>query len=121
MRGVDRPFVIQKHTGCGPDHYDLMISVGKSLATWQVHTLPGEIAIGQSTPARRLTDHRLEYLTYEGPVSNERGEVSIAAAGQCELLSESAGRWEFVLASHGRFELTRDEHADDAWTLRRLN
>ncbi len=124
MRGMDRPFVIQKHTGSGPDHYDLMISLGKSLATWQVLTLPGEIAIGQSTSARRLADHRLEYLTYEGPVSNERGEVSIAAAGQCELLSESEGRWEFVLASlqwKYRFELTRDEHTDDAWTLRRLN
>ncbi len=123
MRGMDRPFVIQKHTGYGPDHYDLMISVGQSLATWQVLASPGDIAVGQSTPARRLAEHRLEYLTYEGPVSNGRGEVAIAAAGHCELLSESKERWEFVLTSQQgkcRFELTRCEHTDDPWMLRRL-
>ena len=123
MRGMDRPFVIQRHTGWGVDHYDLMISVGESLATWQIETFPGDIAIGQSVPTRRLADHRLEYLTYEGPVSDGRGEVSIAVAGQCELLSESEGRWEFVLTwqqGKGRFELTSDQNADDAWMLRRL-
>lgn len=53
-------------------HFDLMIQYGGVLRTWELLYLPVE---GEDTKVRRLDDHRLEYLDYEGPLSHNRGHV----------------------------------------------
>lgn len=71
-------------------HWDLMLERDEKLATWAF----GELRMTSSfeCEAIQLDDHRLHYLDYEGPVSNNRGEVRRVAAGRYEIVqwSESA-------------------------------
>ena len=59
------------------------------LRTWrladELPTTPPEVGI----IAQALPDHRIEYLTYEGPVSGDRGTVSQWDAGTYQLVSET--------------------------------
>lgn len=79
-------FVILRHTfPVGSDranHYDLMLEDGLALLTWALAKLPDS----HSQLADELPPHRLDYLTYEGPVSNNRGEVARVAAGTFEWM-----------------------------------
>ncbi len=62
-------------------HFDLMFEVAGNdkLLTFAITELPGQ---GESIDVTMLTDHRAEYLGYEGPVSNNRGDVERFAFGQ---------------------------------------
>ena len=68
-----------------PLHWDLMFEWHDSLRTW---ALACEPRAGVEIAARRLSDHRLAYLDYEGPVSGDRGSVRRWDAGTYE------GTWE---------------------------
>lgn len=93
-------FVIHRHevpsTFGRPSHWDVMLEEDPTpregqhqgdagdtghelgLLTWAVERLP----IGmERVPARRLDNHRREYLDYEGPVSGGRGSVCRWDAG----------------------------------------
>jgi hypothetical protein len=59
------------------------------LRTWTLAVLPDGTKL---EPAEALTDHRLAYLEYEGPVSGDRGMVSRWDAGEYETLEESPTR-----------------------------
>ena len=116
-------FVILLHTGYGPTHYDLMLSAGDALATWQLPAGPAGLAVGQALPATRLADHRPAYLTYEGPLSGGRGHVRRVDRGTYQRLAGDEGHWLIRLAgeaSRGRFELSRLDAAADRWRLTRL-
>ena len=69
-----------------PSHYDLMLEQSESLRTWAVATT---IEHGETVPAQQLSPHRLAYLDYEGPVSNQRGSVVQWDLGQYRLLAET--------------------------------
>jgi len=71
-----------------PPHFDLMLQAGDALATWAVERWPGP---GETVAAERLADHRRAYLTYEGPVSGDRGTVRRVASGAYTLRRTSAG------------------------------
>ena len=122
---MSRAFVILEHSGLGATHYDLMLEQeGAALATWQLDRVPGDLAAGESAPARRLPDHRREYLAYEGPVSRGRGQVRRVEAGTYELLGAEEGLWQVRFAGAalaGLFELRRVGPPADAWELRRLS
>ncbi len=77
-------FVIQHHI-CEDEHYDLMIESYDALSTWSV-TPKNFTALlkGNRIEAARIQDHRKDYLTYEGPVSGDRGRVVIYDSGECE-------------------------------------
>src|SRR4051812_22116435 len=69
--------------GPRPSHWDLMLEHGSALRTWAIE---GELAPSQEAlQAQALPDHRIEYLTYEGPVSGGRGAVTRWDAGSYEL------------------------------------
>lgn len=86
-------------------HWDLMIRQDDSLLTLALQALPPQTlhTSGLVWPARRLPDHRLRYLEYEGvvgpaqPGGANRGSVRRVAAGWavCEVdpLSELQHRW----------------------------
>jgi hypothetical protein len=59
-------------------HWDVMLEDRAEsgeivLKTWAIERSPDD---GATQPATLLPDHRAAYLTYEGPVSGGRGEVS---------------------------------------------
>lgn len=90
MQPLSGRFVVLRHelpAGSGRrSHWDLMLEVEGTLWTWE---LLEPLAVDAPQTARRLPDHRLEYLLLEGPVSGGRGTVKRAASG-C-----FAGVWDF--------------------------
>lgn len=102
-------YVVQHHTGGGGrDHFDLMLQRGDVLWTWQLETMPGSGSAGRPPEAVRIADHRLAYLTYEGPISGSRGRCRIVDSGQVRWLAVDADRVVVELsggALAGRFDL----------------
>lgn len=66
-------------------HYDLMLDAGTLLRTWALDESPQP---GRQFAALPLAPHRRDYLTYEGPVSGNRGSVARWDAGECLLDSD---------------------------------
>lgn len=84
---MDR-FVVLRHelptTSSRASHWDLMLEADSGLRTWALEVLP---SFGEPTLAQSLPDHRLDYLTYEGPVAGNRGRVWRWDAGRYVYLS----------------------------------
>ena len=76
-------------------HWDLMLECDGALRTW---ALAEEPELGSSSDAEALADHRIAYLAYEGPVSENRGFVTRRDAGHYELVSESDTTLELQIA-----------------------
>ncbi|MEQ8788755.1 MAG: DNA polymerase ligase N-terminal domain-containing protein [Pirellulaceae bacterium] len=106
-----------------PLHWDLMLEADDWLWTWALEEPPRYDA---SIVAWPLADHRLEYLEYEGPVSNNRGVVARWDAGQYELIrrydDEIVVRLggekllgKATVIRQGGDDLDRDDHRWVAW------
>jgi hypothetical protein len=69
-------FAILHHDWPTP-HFDFLLEVGATCRTWRLAAPPtaGKVL------AEPLPDHRVHYLTYEGPVSGTRGLVTQWDAG----------------------------------------
>jgi hypothetical protein len=78
-------YVILEHRWNGI-HWDLMLERDATLSTWAIDV---PIQPGVRLPARRLPDHRLAYLDYEGEISRGRGFVTRFDAGTYDLKSWS--------------------------------
>ncbi len=116
-------FVILHHTGPGPEHWDFMLEEGEGLATWQCPTNPADLPPGGTLRCRKLPDHRIAYLTYEGPVSGGRGQVRRVQEGSYHQLAVGENHRRVHLEGHtllGLVELRQDQ-PDNGWSLRRLN
>jgi hypothetical protein len=82
----ERRYVVLRHEGIANPHFDFMCENGAgSLLTLRYQTWPPE----DPQIFDRLPDHRIDYLTYEGPVSNNRGFVSRIAQGACTVDGET--------------------------------
>lgn len=88
-------YAVLHHTDVAVPHFDLLFEAfsGSPLMTWRSASWP----IISPTIVERIADHRREYLEYEGPVSNERGQVRRVAGGTfCfEVISENLLRIRF--------------------------
>ncbi len=90
---MDRPrFVILHHVQAQGEHWDLMLQTGAVLATWRLAALP-DANTGRAVPAEAIGDHRLDYLTYEGPLSRDRGSVRRIDEGRYALLEQVGTHW----------------------------
>ncbi len=108
-------FVILHHLIADSEHWDLMIEHDGVLCTWQLAHNP---LANPTWPieARRIGDHRLAYLDYEGPVSRNRGKVTRVERGHVEWELFTAERSVVVLdGGHliGRYQLVLT--MDDRW------
>lgn len=98
-------------------HWDFLLEEGESCRTWRLLSAPdsnGEII------AERLPDHRLLYLTYEGPVSGNRGSVSLWDTGTYESNTSGANDFSVKLCGRALKGIVHVTHADDGsfrWTL----
>ena len=74
-------FVILEHDF--PElHWDFMLECGSALKTWRLARPP--VTDGDPIAVTPLSDHRLQYLVYEGPVSGDRGNLKRWDAGEYE-------------------------------------
>jgi DNA polymerase Ligase (LigD) len=84
-------FVILHHTfpkdSERNSHWDLMLETDHGLRTWACNALP---LPDTSVLATALVDHRAEYLTYEGAVSQNRGHVTRVLAGEFLVIHETS-------------------------------
>ncbi|MBX3395054.1 MAG: hypothetical protein KF841_06765 [Phycisphaerae bacterium] len=135
-------FVLLFHRDPRGDHYDLMIqaaalhqerrgdpsgpgeavvdSADERLATWKMSDPPDSIR-GVPLACQRIADHRAVYLSYEGPISGDRGTVTRYDSGQCEIEKLVSGdcillRF-FGQRLHGRFQLEHVADSDAEWVL----
>ncbi len=123
IAGMLEAFVILEHSGCGRVHYDLMLADGRVLATWRCEDNPTEMLPGQTISTQKIQDHRIEYLSIEGPIGRVRGVVKQTDTGRYERIHSDESRVEFQLNGgklRGRFELRREDAASEKWALRRL-
>jgi hypothetical protein len=90
-------FVIQRHEKQDePVHWDLMLEHGDCLKTFRLDRLP-ESPMGACVTATPIFDHEKRFLTYEGPVNQGRGQVTIADQGVYETVDQSPTRWRLQL------------------------
>lgn len=92
-------FVILHHRLADGEHWDFMIEVGEVLWTWQLTASPIDRP-ADAIPARRIGEHRKAYLTYEGPVSRDRGTVERVDDGTYRF--EEVGAERIVVRLEGR-------------------
>src|SRR5262249_2511502 len=77
------PFVVLEH--CYPDlPWDFMLESGDVLRTWRLLAFPRS---NQPVPAIAIGDHRLLYLEYEGPLSDNRGGVTRCDGGEFQWVT----------------------------------
>lgn len=103
-------------------HFDWMFENGESLLTWATDSLPSRTS-ASSVPAKKLPDHRAVYLTYEGPLSDDRGNVSQVEKGSCKAICIQADHCEFELTGdrEGTLSFKRNQRGVDAtwaWSFR---
>jgi len=73
-------FVIQKHSKPNSTHWDLMLRSGNCLKTYRINLEPEKL-LHECAEAENISDHDLKFLTYEGPLTNDKGTVEIADQG----------------------------------------
>lgn len=89
-------FVILHHDHPRGIHWDLMLEDGPILATWELPRMP---EIGAEFEVRRLFDHGIHFLEYEGPLSADRGRVVRVAQGEFQTVLRTESRWVVLLHS----------------------
>lgn len=89
----------------GSEHFDWMIEPpGEARGALGLVTFRVDKWGGSRFTAERLSDHRREYLDYEGPVSGNRGEVRRVARGEVAWQVLDAHRASLTIAWLGESE-----------------
>jgi len=98
-----------------PTHFDFMLEEEGDLLTW---ALPEKPAIGKTLTAEELPPHRLAYLHLQGPLSNDRGEVTQVDAGIYRNL-EATDSFRSVELSAGNLvaQVTFKRTGDHLWRI----
>ncbi len=107
--------MVLRHEGVAKPHFDLMFqtSPGSKLATWRVERWP----ISRAISLEKLPDHRQAYLTFEGEISGNRGNVRRVEQGICAV-EQSDRRWTIrlrALPSGESMTLQLDQLPDGNW------
>ena len=117
MSREDKKFVVQKHTHQGSVHWDFMLEKQDFLQTYRLDKSPEQI-LQKGAKAEQIFDHSLKFLTYQGPVNQGRGSVSIVESGTYQVGKESDNLIELHLTGQilkGKFII---QHlAENNWRL----
>jgi hypothetical protein len=108
-------FAIVQHDHPYP-HLDLFLEAGSVLRSWR---LPISFPRCEPFAIEPIGDHRLLYLDYEGPVSNQRGTVVNVDRGTFEWIRDDSHQLILVLRGaiySGRLVISTDRH--DQWVAR---
>ena len=101
-----------------------MLETGEVLRTWELRQLPatwaealGESSNQGSVVAVPLPDHRIDYLDYQGPLSDNRGSVSRCDAGSYETILQDVDQWELSLSGTSLSGSTQFTRVEGEWRL----
>lgn len=116
-------YAILLHRQGEGDHWDFLLEKDEALTAWRLLADPLAASPGAVIPAEKLPDHRKLYLSYEGPVSGDRGEVRRVAEGTYELLAADEACWRVRLAGRlsGEYRLEAKQPGDQRWTFRAVS
>ena len=92
-------------------HWDFMLQDNEHLLTWALEKSPLD---STTSNAIQLPNHRLAYLTEEGPVSNNRGTVRRIDDGEYEWITRQPDRIEVRLAGEQLVGVIRLQRQIDA-------
>ncbi len=110
-------------------HVDWMIASEpqgrEPLVTFRVGSRIDEMKADQGLLARRIDDHRAEFLSYEGPVSGNRGTVRRLTRGTVVSWERSGDRWQMEIEwpdpkgglRRQNLRLSRRGAGSDAWLI----
>ena len=102
-------------------HYDFLIKKNDILQCWQFSSI-ANIEIGELIFCKKIFDHRLKYLNYQGPISNNRGKVQIIQNGFLEIIIQEDNLVRFRIDSellNGNFEIRKIQ--SEAWEFKKLS
>jgi hypothetical protein len=114
MNAIDgeRRFVLLRHelpeASVRASHYDLMLERASDLFTVELHDA---LQPGLPQTGRELSPHRKAYLDYEGPLSQDRGEVRAVDRGTLTIVHWTEAKFEGELKGQtlrGRLTLERE-------------
>lgn len=104
-------------------HWDLMLEQEGVLKTWRLPVAPEIDPATDDTTidliAEALPDHRIAYLEYEGPVSENRGEVKRWDRGSMTILEYADDTLVALLTGEelaGRVTLKKTDQ-ENQWTF----
>ncbi len=132
MRPPESParFAILRHeistNGCRTDqtHFDWMFELNGLLQTWATAPI-ADFGSRTEIEADKLSEHRIEYLEFEGEISGNRGAVTRVAEGSYESTANHENRFEAMLtlqnrttghSSHASVEFYQDVSEDGSRT-----
>lgn len=96
-------------------HWDLMLESGAVLRTWRLAEAP---LPGKKVMAESSFDHRLVYLDYEGPVTQNRGTVRRWLAGHFDFVRNDHDLVELdVQMATGLGNIKLERTSDDCWIV----
>jgi len=108
-------FVVLQHESPAGLHWDLMLEMGPTLATWALPQPPDATA---AMTVEALPEHRPAFLDYEGPLSAGRGSVTRWDRGTYRLERRTDTELAVILAGEkltGRATLTRLPGEPNRW------
>lgn len=108
-------YAVLRHDGIDAPHVDFLFETapGSMLQTWRLPTWP----IIDVEEATRIRDHRPAFLTYQGQLSGDRGNVMRIDEGTCTF--ESSARQLVVRLSPSNQQLRFEQDAGaDSWHVR---
>jgi bifunctional non-homologous end joining protein LigD len=117
---ISQRFVIQEHQTPEGTHWDLMLQKEDILWTWRMDCPPADLGTAP-LKLRKIADHPLRFLTYEGPVQNATGSVSIADSGDYDMTAKTEINLTLILRGQrlkGRFLFSQTEPS--LWSLKQV-
>ena len=107
-------FAVLRHEGIDAPHVDFLYETapGSMLQTWRLPTWP----IHQVEEATRIRDHRPAFLTYQGQLTGDRGNVVRIDEGTCTV-EAGARRIVVRLSSNQTLQFEQDA-GGDTWHVR---
>ena len=108
-------FAVLRHDGIDAPHVDFLFETasGSMLQTWRLPTWP----IRDVEEATRIRDHRPAFLTFQGPLTGDRGNVMRIDEGTCTF--ESGPRRLAVQLSPSNQRLLFEQDAGaETWHVR---
>jgi hypothetical protein len=100
----------------------------RPLVTFRMPQRVDELDAGQRVAAVRIADHRPAYLTYEGPISGDRGTVRRLASGTVVQADQRPDGWRLeirwetpsVRPCPQRLRVSRPGADGEAWAIEAL-